>query len=267
MTTMTATGTEDIAHVAGVDLHLVQGGRGEPLLILHDEMGYVGWQRFHEALAQQFSLSVPQHPGFGKTARLDWIMNMRDLAGWYLEALDDLGFDHINLLGYGLGGWLAAEMAVMCPPQFRKLVVVSAPGLLPPRNEIFDMFLVVARRYIEKSFYDAANTPEYQDLYGGETGGALADTWESAREEACRLTWRPYMYYPGLAPLLHRLKRLPTLLLWGRDDAIVPLSVGEAYQAAIPGAQLVVFDRCGHHPEVEHTDAFVQHVRAFLREA
>jgi pimeloyl-ACP methyl ester carboxylesterase len=75
------------------------------------------------------------------------------------------------------------------------------------------------------------------------------------------------MHYPGLAPLLHRLKRLPTLLLWGKHDAIVPLSVGEAYQKAIPGAQLVVFDKCGHHPEVEHTDAFVQHVQAFLREA
>jgi pimeloyl-ACP methyl ester carboxylesterase len=267
MTTMTATWTEDLVDAAGVQLHLVQGGRGEPLLILHDEMGYVGWQRFHEALAQQFSLYVPHHPGFGKTARQDWIMNMRDLAGWYLEALDDLGLDHLNLLGYGLGGWLAAEMAVMCPPQFRKLVVVSAPGLRPPRGEIFDMFLVVARRYIEHSFYDPANTPEYQTLYGGEIGEALVDTWEYAREEACRLTWRPFMYYPGLAPLLHRLKRLPTLILWGRDDAIVPVSVGEAYQAAIPGAQLVVFDHCGHHPEVEQTDAFVRQVSAFLHAA
>jgi pimeloyl-ACP methyl ester carboxylesterase len=264
MAITTATWTEDIVSAAGVQLHLVQGGSGDPLLILHDEMGYVGWQRFHEALAQHYRLCVPQHPGFGKTARLEWIMNMRDLAGWYLEALDDLGLDHVNLLGYGLGGWLAAEMAVMCPPQFRKLVVVSAPGLLPPQGEIFDMFLVVARQYIARSFYDAANTPEYQELYGGEIGQALADTWEYAREEACRLTWRPYMYYPGLAPLLHRLKRLPTLLLWGKEDAIVPVSVGAAYQVAIPGAQLVMLEHCGHHPEVEQVDAFVQHVQAFL---
>jgi pimeloyl-ACP methyl ester carboxylesterase len=267
MTTTTANCTEEMRDAAGVQLHLVKGGSGEPLLILHDEIGYMGWQRFHDALAQQYMLYIPHHPGFGKTARLDWIMNMRDLAGWYLEALDDLGLDHINLLGYGFGGWLAAEMAVMCPQQFRKLVVVSAPGLHPPQGEIFDMFLVVARRYIEKSFHAPADTPEYQELYGGEIGEALADTWEYAREETCRLTWRPYMHYPGLAPLLHRLKRLPTLLIWGKNDAIVPLSVGEAYQKAIPGAQLVVFDKCGHHPEVEHTDAFVQHVQAFLREA
>ena len=267
MTTTTTTGTEDTVEAAGVQLHLVKGGTGEPLLILHDEMGYVGWQRFHEALAERCTVYVPQHPGFGSTARLDWIMNMRDLAGWYLEALDDLGLHGIHLLGYGLGGWLAAEMAAMCPPQFRRLVIVSAPGLRPPQGEIFDMFLVVAKQYIEKGYYAPANTPEYQELYGGEIGDALSDTWDYAREEACRLTWRPYMHYPGLAPLLHRLKRLPTLLIWGKQDAIVPVSVGEAYRAAIPGAQLIVLDHCGHHPEVEQTDAFVQHVQHFLRDA
>ena len=92
MTTTTAIWTEESRRdAAGVQLHLVQGGSGEPLLILHDEIGYMGWQRFHDALAQHYMLYIPHHPGFGKTARLDWIMNMRDLAGWYLEALDDLG--------------------------------------------------------------------------------------------------------------------------------------------------------------------------------
>jgi pimeloyl-ACP methyl ester carboxylesterase len=129
------------------------------------------------------------------------------------------------------------------------------------------MFLVVAKQYIAKGFYAPDNAPEYQELYGGEIDETLADTWEYAREEACRLTWRPYMYYPGLTPLLHRLKRLPTLILWGKNDAIVPVSVGEAYQAAIPGAQLVVFETCGHHPEVEQIDAFVQQVGAFLHAA
>ena len=81
------------------------------------------------------------------------------------------------------------------------------------------------------------------------------------------MTWRPYMHYPSLAPVLHRLKRLPTLIIWGKDDTIVPLSAGEAYQAAIPGSQLVLLDNCGHHPEIEQTDAFVNHVQRFLQHA
>jgi pimeloyl-ACP methyl ester carboxylesterase len=264
---MTATSTaytEDTVDVAGTQLHLVKGGSGDPLIILHDEMGHPGWLQFHDALAQHFTVHLPLHPGFGTTEQLDWVMNMRDLAGWYLEAFDDLGISGANLLGYGLGGWLAAEIASMCPQQFRKLVVVSAPGIKPPSGEIFDMFLVVAQAYLAKSFHDPENSPEYQELYAGAATPEQLDVWEYAREEASRLTWRPYMHYPNLDKLLHRLKRLPTLIVWGRDDAIVPLSAGEAYHAAIPGSQLVVLDQCGHHPEMEQTEAFVNHVQSFL---
>ena len=58
-------------------------------------------------------------------------MNMRDLAGWYLEAVDDLGLQGANLMGFSLGGWLAAEMATMSPDLFNKLVLVSPAGIRP----------------------------------------------------------------------------------------------------------------------------------------
>ena len=78
--------------------------------------------------------------------------------------------------------------------------------------------------------------------------------------------WRPYMHYPGLPHLLHRLRKLPTLIVWGRQDAIVPLSAGEAYHQAIPGSRLVVLDPCGHRPEIEQADEFVRLVREFLQD-
>jgi pimeloyl-ACP methyl ester carboxylesterase len=267
--TMTMTSppyTEETIDAPGVQLHLIKGGTGEPLIVLHDELGHPGWLRFHDALAQHFTLYLPQHPGFGVTERLDWIMNMRDLAGWYLEVLDDLNLGQAHLLGYGLGGWMAAEMASMCPQLFKRLVLVSTPGLKPPSGEIFDMFMIVAKDYIAKSFLNPDSIAEYRTLYGGDPTPEQIDRWEYAREETSRLTWRPYMHYPSLAPLLHRLKQLPTLIIWGKDDAIIPVSVGEAYQAAIPGAQLVRLDNCGHHPEIEQADTFVQHVQRFLQD-
>ena len=69
MTTSTEPWTEEIVEVAGTRLQLVKGGTGEPLLILHDELGHPGWLRFHEALAQQHTLYIPLHPGFGKSER------------------------------------------------------------------------------------------------------------------------------------------------------------------------------------------------------
>ena len=264
MTTSSRAWTEETVEVAGTKLRLVKGGSGEPLLILHDEMGHPGWLRFHESLAQHHTLQIPSHPGFGESERLDWIMNMRDMAGWYLEALDDLGLGQVNVVGFSLGGWLAAEMATMCPQQFKRLVLVGAPGIRPPAGEIFDMFLVVAKEYITAGYLDPAGTQEYLQVCPDDPTPEQMEAWEVAREEACRLSWRPYMYYPALPQLLRRLKRLPTLIVWGRQDAIVPLSVGEVYRDSIPGSRLAVLDNCGHHPEIEKSDEFVRLVQGFL---
>lgn len=74
--------TEQSVEAAGVSLQMVKGGAGAPLLILHGELGHQGWLRCHDALAQDYTLHMPSHPGFGATERQEWIMNMRDLAGW-----------------------------------------------------------------------------------------------------------------------------------------------------------------------------------------
>jgi pimeloyl-ACP methyl ester carboxylesterase len=264
MTTTSRTWTEEMVEVAGTRLQLVKGGKGEPLLILHDEMGHPGWLSFHEALAQDHTLYIPSHPGFGKSERLSWIMNMQDLAGWYLDAMDDLGLDQVNVMGLSFGGWLAAQMAAMCPHQFKKLVLVDAPGIRPPTGEILDMFLVVAKSYITTSFANPASTPEFQQVCPDNPTPELIENWEVAREEACRLTWRPYMHYPGLPYLLRRLRKLPTLILWGRQDAIVPVSAAQAYHEAIKGSRLVVLNNCGHRPEIERSGDFARLVREFL---
>jgi len=257
--------TEEIVEAGGIKLQITKGGTGQPLLLLHDELGHPGWLRYHAALAQHYTLYMPSHPGCGQSERLDWVMNMRDVAGWYLDALDELGLVQVPVIGGSLGGWLAAEMAAMCPQQFTRLVLVGAMGVRPPVGEIFDMFLVVSRNYLAVSFADPANTPEYQQLYGADPTPEQAETWELARELASLVGWRPYMHNPGLPHLLRRLRKLPTLIVWGRQDAIVPLSAGEAYHQAIPGSRLVVLDHCGHRPEIERADEFVRLVREFVQ--
>jgi pimeloyl-ACP methyl ester carboxylesterase len=72
------------------------------------------------------------------------------------------------------------------------------------------------------------------------------------------------MHNPGLPYLLRRLRRLPTLIVWGRQDTVVPVSAAEAYHAAIPGSRLVVLEQCSHHPEIEQADEFVRVVEDFL---
>ena len=264
MTTATQTWTEEMVELAGAQVQLVKGGSGEPLLIFHGEMGHPGWLRYHEALAKDHTLYIASHPGFGRSPRLDWITNMRDMAGWYLQALDDLGLGQVKALGFSLGGWLAAEMATMSPGAFKKLVLVGPAGIKPPVGEIFDMFLVVAKDFMTASVLDPERTPEFQQYCPDEPTLELAELWEVNREEACRLSWKPYMYYPGLPHLLRRLKGLPTLLVWGRQDGIVPLSAAQVYEESIPGSRLELINDCGHQPEVEKPDEFVKLVSDFL---
>jgi pimeloyl-ACP methyl ester carboxylesterase len=86
---------------------------------------------------------------------------------------------------------------------------------------------------------------------------------ENSQIMAQILGWKPYMHNPKL---VHRLRRVksPTLVVWGRQDRLVPLAHGEAYANAIRGAELKVLDRCGHAPQLERPAEFVALVDEFL---
>ena len=107
MATGSQTWTEELIEVGSTRLNVVTGGSGKPLLILHGELGYSGWLKYHETLAQNYKLHIPLLPGFGVTPRIDWIMNIRDLASWYLGVLDTSEQEDLNVVGFSLGGWLA----------------------------------------------------------------------------------------------------------------------------------------------------------------
>ena len=90
------------------------------------------------------------------------------------------------------------------------------------------------------------------------------EAFEDARAETARLGWEPFMHNPSLGHLLEGVQGLPTLLVWGQQDAVVPRGCITAYQKAIAGAQVAEIPEVGHRPEIENADAFVRIVQAFL---
>jgi 2-hydroxy-6-oxonona-2,4-dienedioate hydrolase len=80
---------------------------------------------------------------------------------------------------------------------------------------------------------------------------------------ASRLCWRPYLHNLSLPYYLRKVPT-PALLVWGQQDAIIPLECGQLYQQALPNATLKVIDRCGHSPALEKPQEFVQVVTEFL---
>ena len=94
------------------ELAVLKRGQGRPLLYLHGELGFEGWCKWHAALAQKRTLIVPLHPGFGRSQAADRIMDMRDLAAFYSRFIREQKLAPVDVLGFSLGGWIAAEMAV-----------------------------------------------------------------------------------------------------------------------------------------------------------
>jgi pimeloyl-ACP methyl ester carboxylesterase len=125
---------------------------------------------------------------------------------------------------------------------------------------------VTARTSLNASVYDAEATPEFAKLYGGERTPEQFEAFEDARTENARLTWEPIMNNPALQHLLPGVSGLPTQIVWGREDAIVPVSAAEAYRKALSkaDAKLTIYDHCGHRPEIEKSAEFIKLVHDFL---
>jgi pimeloyl-ACP methyl ester carboxylesterase len=263
MSPETPTWTSETVSIAGSGLHLMSGGSGAPVLVLHHDVGSPERLPFYDALARDFTVLVPSHPGYDKSERPGWLRNVRDVAAvhqWLLAARD---LRDVTLVGLGFGGWIAAEMASLAPRAFRRLILVGAMGIKPERGTIADQALVSYIDYVKLGFADQA---AYARVYGAEPPTETLEQWDLNREMTFRIAWKPYMYNPTLPHLLGGVAA-PALVVWGREDRVVPLECGERFAKALPTARLHVIEGAGHFVEMERPDELAKLVGAFVKTA
>jgi pimeloyl-ACP methyl ester carboxylesterase len=252
--------TDEFVTVAGERLHLRRGGSGDPVLVLSHDIGNPGWLPFHQRLAERFEVIAPSHPGYDQSARPEWLRSVRDIAAVYQWLLADLGLSRVTLVGLGLGGWIAAEMAALAPTSFHRLVLVGAMGIKPKDGEILDQSLLNYIQYAQAGFHDVA---AFERIYGAEPSTDQLETWDLNREMTFRIAWKPYLYSPTLPHLLGGM-RAPALVVWGANDRIVPLSCAEQYVQALRDARLQVIEACGHCVEMERPDELAALIERFV---
>ncbi len=255
--------TEETIPVGGTALYLLKAGSGPPCVFLHDIEGHEGWLTVHSDLSMTSTVIAPSHPGFGHTPAPEWITAVQHQAIFYNWFLQEAGLNGVDLVGVGLGGWIAAEMAIMDTSRLRNLVLVGAAGLRPRRGEMLDIFLVPWRQVIERGFFDTQHSPEFARIYTANPIQEFGGMREAGRTMTMRMCFKPYMHDPSLASMLPKI-RIPTLVVWGEDDQIIPVECGRQFAESIPGAQLRTVPDCGHFVHLDQPQQLAAIVGEFF---
>jgi pimeloyl-ACP methyl ester carboxylesterase len=249
--------------VRGTQVHVSSAGMGPALLVLHAAGGAGAWLPAYSALAQAFTVVVPEHPGFGRSASLAGGDQVQDLAFHYADLLDHLELGRVSVLGASFGGWIAAELALIEPQRVSHLVLVDAIGLRIAGAPIRDLFMMDPGEMMAALFHDPAVPAR---LFPA--APSLDFIMQMYRDEAAfaRYAWSPFCCNPKLLGRLHRI-RAATLVLWGEHDALVPIEHGRRFADAIPGARLQIIADAGHAALMEAGAAVAGAVLPFLQTA
>lgn len=249
--------------LGGIKIELERRGKGRPLLLLLGEEALETEAEFVEELSRTHEVIIPSPPGFGGSERPLWMTNAHDIAFVWLDLVDRLKLAGTTVLGFSLGGWIAAEMASMDDSSISKLVLVDPYGVKlggPTDRDIADIWLMHPDKVMALKWHDVAKGRRDFTKMSDEKLAVIARNIETT----ARFCWEPYMHNPKLKQRLHRIA-VPTLVIWGEHDGIVKADpYGRGYAGLIPGAEFKVVKNAGHLPHLEQPAAFMKVLTGFI---
>jgi pimeloyl-ACP methyl ester carboxylesterase len=245
--------------VRGQPLKVKEDGNGPPLLFLHGAGGSA-WNPLLKRLAERHRVIAPEHPGFGRSQIPDWMMSVGDLAFFYLDALEVMGLKDVHLVGHSLGGWTAAEVAIRNTSRLKSLTLMSPAGCRSDEVPFGDIFLWDAETATRAQFFDQKLAEErIKQLPNADLDIVLQN-----KAAVARLAWTPRLCNPQLPYWLHRID-VPTLLIWGKEDKIVPFDCHKAFVKHIKGVKLVALSETSHSLHTERAKECDEAMAAFYK--
>ena len=246
------------------NVQLVEGGAGPNLVFLHGAGGFTGWTSFLDQLAENYHVYAPAHPGMSKSDGLENLDDLWDLTLYYEELLQELGLEQTYVIGHSYGGMVAAELTAQCPTRVSRLILVASLGLWLDDTPIADFFVLTPSESAGLIWHDPQS--EIAKAYRTVPEDPH-EKMEANLDRTRTLAAAGKFIWPipdkGLAKRAHRIT-MPTLLIWGDSDGIVPPAYGNAFQELLPNAKLKVIKNCGHLPQIERAEEFLSLVSSFL---
>lgn len=267
-----------------IDLHYKQMGTGEPVFILLHGFGAstFSWREVMAPLAEYGTVIAYDRPGFGLTERpIEWEganpytqeSNIKLLLG----LMDALGIEQAILVGNSAGGTVATAFTLAHPERVQALIEVDAAVYMTtPDSALLQWLLrtpqmdrigpLITRQlgrgrsdqFLKSAFHDPSIIEDNPEIFEGYIEPFTVENWDRALWMFTQAS-EP----PNLAGRLGQIQ-VPTLVISGDDDRIVPLESSLRLAEDIPGAVLIVIEDCGHLPHEECPTAFMQAVDQFI---
>ena len=259
----------------GQHLHYNDRGAGEPVIFLHGggqgAGGWTNWKRNLDVFAAAgYRAIAPDAFGYGLSSKPDdGTFDFDTLMDYLVKLFDHLGLERVTLVGNSMGGAMSIRYAQENPERVNKLVVMG-PGGIGPMERYLAMPAIQRlkelgqeeggftsdklRRFLEYMAYDKADVDDE----------LVNERYEVARTQPARVFQT--LSIGDLRPGLDKLKNLPTMVLWGRDDRACPVESGMEIMQACDNARLIVFSQCGHWVQYERAELFNRLCLDFLRE-
>lgn len=258
---------DKFATVYGAKIRYLEAGSGPAVILLHGlGADSSSWASTIGPLSQKYRVIVPDQIGFGRSDKP--MINYR--VGTLVDFLDGLykqvGIERASLVGNSLGGFTAAAFALAHPEKVDRLVLVDAAGFavtgdFDPRvlNALNPSTIDAAKQILSLIFYN-------KQAYATDANAAMLLTRKMMANDG-------YTVQRFIDSIAHnedmldkRLGQLkqPTLIIWGREDALTPLAMGERFKKEIATSELLIFEKCGHVPQMEKAAEFNVALMKFL---
>ncbi len=275
--------TFDLRHVTihGHSVGYRMAGDGPVLLLIHGIAGSsAAWREVMPTLAQRFTVVAPDLIGHGHSAKPLGDYSLGAYASGMRDLLGALGIARASVVGQSFGGGVALQLAYQHPECCERLVLVDSGGLGREVSWMLRFMTLPGSEFLMPVIFpsfvrDKGNELSRQLHARGVRMGRLAEMWnayssltESANRHAFVRTLRAVIDPGGQTvsadDRLYLAAQMPTLIIWGEQDTIIPVAHAYAAHQAIPGSRLEVIAGAGHFPHVEAPERFLEVLIDFL---
>ena len=259
------------------------GGSGPVLLLVHGMAGSSAtWQYVLPALAERFTVVAPDLVGHGDSEKPRGDYSLGAFASGVRDLLLALGHERATLVGQSLGGGVAMQFAYQFPERCERLVLVSSGGLGDEVNLLLRLLALPGAEFALQLgchhwVHDAGvKVSGWLARIGLQTGRHIDEIWEGYGSLADAETRTAFLHTlrsvvdvggqrVSANDRLYLAAEMPTLIMWGDHDRIIPVAQGVASHEAMPGSRLEIFEGAGHFPHCEDPDRFCDLLVDFMQ--